>query len=113
MILVGVYKSKNENVAQLWSKEDGRPIFNQIMSRNRCQQILIRVLQCDDANSRRRNRFEDKFQPIRDVFEEWDLNLRDPYNPRLRMTVDEQLMWFRGRCPFRIYIFHQHLGSMK
>ena len=27
-ILIGVYKSNNENVAQLWSKEHGRPIFN-------------------------------------------------------------------------------------
>ena len=74
------------------------------MSANRCQQILKRVLQCDDANSGRRNRSKDKFQPIKDVFEEWDFNLRDPYNPGLHMTVDEQLVWFRGRCPFRQYI---------
>ena len=67
VILIGVYKSNNENVAQLWSKEDGRPIFNKLMSRNRYQQIL-RVLRFDDANSRRRHRSEDKFQPIRDMF---------------------------------------------
>ena len=34
VILIGVYKSNNENVAQLWSKEDGRPIFNKLMSQN-------------------------------------------------------------------------------
>ena len=60
VILIGVYKSNNENVAQLWSKEDGRPIFNKLMSRNRYQQIL-RVLRFDDANSRKRNKSEDKF----------------------------------------------------
>ena len=43
VILIGVYKSSSENVAQLWSKEDVRPIFNKLMSRNRYQQIL-RVL---------------------------------------------------------------------
>ena len=37
VILIGVYKSNSENVAQLWSKEDGRPIFNKLMSRNRYQ----------------------------------------------------------------------------
>ena len=73
------------------------------MSRNRYQQIL-RVLRFDDANSRRRHRSEDKFQPIRDVFEQWDLHLRDAYTPGPHMTVDEQLVCFRGRCPFRQYI---------
>ena len=69
VILIGVYKSNSENVAQLWSKEDGRPIFNKLMSRNRYQQIL-RVLRFDNANARRSNRSADKFQLIRDVFEE-------------------------------------------
>ena len=91
VILIGVYKSNNKNVAQLWSNEDGRPIFNKFMSRNRYQQIL-RVLRFDDANSRRRNRSEDKFQPIRDVFEQWGLNLRDAYTPGPHLTVDEQLV---------------------
>ena len=103
VILIGVYKSNSENVAQLWSKEDGRPIFNKLMSRNRYQQIL-RVLRFDNANARRSNRSADKFQPIRYVFEEWDLNLRDAYTPGPHMTVDKQLVCFRGRCPFRQYI---------
>ena len=46
VIFIGVYKSNSENFAQLWSKEDGRPIFNKLMSRNRYQQIL-RVLRFD------------------------------------------------------------------
>ena len=73
------------------------------MSQNRYQQIL-RVLRFDNANARRSNRSADKFQPIRYVFEEWDLNLRNDYTPRPHMTVDEQLVCFRGRCPFRQYI---------
>ena len=39
-ILVGDYKSKSENIIQLWSKHDGRSIFNHKMSRRRYQQIL-------------------------------------------------------------------------
>ena len=101
--LIGVYKSNNENVAPLWSKEDGRPIFNKLMSRNRYQQIL-RVLRFDDANSRRRSKSEDKFQPIRNVFEQCDLNLRNAFTAGPHMTVDEQLVCFRGRCLFLQYI---------
>ena len=99
VIFIGVYKSNNKNVAQLWSKEDGRPIFNKLMGQNRYQQIL-RVFRFDDANSRRRNRSEDKFQPVRDVFEQWNLNLRDAYTPGPLMTIDEQLVCFRGKCQF-------------
>ena len=68
VIPIGVYKLNNENVSQFWSKENRRPIFNKLMSRNRYQQIL-RGLQFDDANSRRRNRSEDKFQSIRNFFQ--------------------------------------------
>ena len=103
VILIGVCKSNNENVAQLWSKEYGRPIFNKLMSRNRYQQIL-RLFRFDYANSRRRNRSEDRFQPIRNFFEQWDLNFRDAYTPGPHMTVIEPLICFRGRCPFGQYI---------
>ena len=51
-ILVGDYKSRSENIIQLWRKHDGRPIFNHIRSRRRYQQIL-RVLKFDDAKERR------------------------------------------------------------
>ena len=41
---------------------------------------------------------------MRNVFEQRDLNLRDAYTPGSPMTIDEQLVCFRGRCPFRQYI---------
>ena len=62
------------------------------------------MLRFDDANSRRRNRSEEKFHPIRDVFEQRGLNLRDAYGPGPPMTVEEQLICFRRRCPFWQYI---------
>ena len=73
------------------------------MSRNRYQHIL-RVLRFDDANSRRRNISEDKFQSIRNFFQKWDLNLHDAYIPGPHMTLNKQLVCFRGKCPFQQYI---------
>ena len=35
LLLVGVYKSTNEDLSQLWHMKHGRPIFCKIISRNR------------------------------------------------------------------------------
>ena len=103
IILIGIYMSNNEIVEELWSTLDGRPIFNRTTSRGRYQQI-VRFLQFDNAQSRRHHRSPDKQQPIGQVFETWDSYLRDTYTCRPSMTVHEQLVWFRGRCPFNQYI---------
>ena len=104
IILIGVlYKSNNESVEQPRSTLDGRLIFNCTISRERYQQIL-RFLRFDNAQSRRHHRSPNKQQPIREVFETWDSYLRDSYTCRPSMTVHEQLVCFRGRCPFKQYI---------
>lgn len=103
LLLIGVYKSKGESLSQLWSKSDGRPIFNQLFARNRFQTIL-RMMRFDDAEARRRSRSSDKLQPIRKVFDIWNTSLQNAYIPGTNLTIDEQLVTFRGKCPFRQYI---------
>jgi Transposase IS4 len=103
LILIGVYKSKNEEISQLWSNKDGRKNFNDIKSRTRFQRIL-RVIRFDNAGARREKRSTDKLQPIRECFEMWNDHLQDGFIPGWSMTVDEQLVTYRGRCPFRQYI---------
>ncbi|XP_029639694.1 uncharacterized protein LOC115214803 [Octopus sinensis] len=58
----------------------------------------------DDASARRKKRSDDKMEPIRIVLEMCNQNLQDGYVPSSCMTVDEQLVSFRGRYPFRVYI---------
>ena len=103
LLLVGVYKSSNEDLSQLWHMEHGRPIFCKIISRNHFQHEL-RVLRFDDAAARRSARSPDKFSPIRNVFEIWNKSLLDAYVPGPNLTIDEQLVTFRSRCPFRQYM---------
>lgn len=103
LILAGVYKAHNEGITNLWNLEDGRPIFNQTMSRNRFTTIS-QCLRFDNAEARRRNRDSDKLTPIRTFFELWLPTLQDAYLPYENITVDEQLLTFRGRCPFKQYI---------
>ena len=50
MVLIGVYKSKNEDICQLWSLENGCPIFNKIMNRQRFQDVL-RVVRFDTGGN--------------------------------------------------------------
>ena len=66
MVLIGVYKSKNEDICQLWSLETKHLIFDKIMSRQRFQDVL-RVVRFDDAEYRRQHRSDDKLEPIREL----------------------------------------------
>ncbi|XP_071238785.1 piggyBac transposable element-derived protein 4-like, partial [Salvelinus alpinus] len=49
-------------------------------------------------------KFLDKLAAIREVWEKWVERLPYLYNPGLQVTVNEQLVPFRGRCPFRQYM---------
>ena len=55
----------------------------------------------DDAAARRSCRSSDKFSPIRNVFEIWNNSLLDAFVPGPNLLLDEQLVTFRVRCPFR------------
>ena len=68
LILIGVYRSTNEPISELWNRERGRPIISVSMARDRLQQIS-RVLRFDDASSRRQRNTADKLTPIKTVFE--------------------------------------------
>ncbi|XP_031617441.1 piggyBac transposable element-derived protein 4-like [Contarinia nasturtii] len=103
LILAGVYRSKNENLVDLFDGEYGRPIFRAIMSKKTFQ-YMSRVMRFDDVMNRRQQKSTDKFAPIRDLFDKWSELLPDFYNPSECVTVDEQLLGFRGRCKFRQYM---------
>ena len=62
------------------------------------------MIRFDDAEKRRAHRSPDKLQPMRSLFEEWNDSLANGYIPGCNLTVDEQLLTCRGRCPFRQYI---------
>ena len=103
LLLIGVYRSKGESVRSLWDEFHGRPIFRAIMSLGRFLEIC-RVLRFDDRDNRRNIGFRDKLCPIRDLYNKWVENLPLLYVPNENITIDEQLISFRGRCPFKVYM---------
>ena len=102
LILAGVFKSKGESLESLWGS-NGRKIFPQFMSLHRVKSLL-RYLRFDDRNTRNNRKAKDKFAPVRELFELLQKQLPKYFNPSESITVDEQLVAFRGRCSFRQYM---------
>ncbi|CAK1581385.1 unnamed protein product [Parnassius mnemosyne] len=67
-------------------------------------EFLLRCMRFDDRNTRQERRVSDRLAPIRNFWEQFIENCRKWYKPGSCITVDEQLVGFRGRCPFRMYI---------
>ncbi|XP_025767401.1 piggyBac transposable element-derived protein 4-like [Oreochromis niloticus] len=103
LILAGVYRSKGEATASLWNEENGRPIFRATMSLETFLKIS-HVIRSDNRETRAGRRERDKLAAIRDVWDKWVEILPLLYNPGPHVTVDERLVPFRGRCPFRQYM---------
>lgn len=103
LYLRGVLKENHTDIEELWSKKYGPPIFRATMTKNRFS-FLIRCLRFDDKNTRVERKKKDKFAAVRNLWEKFVENCRKNYTPSEYVTVDEQLLSFRGRCPFKMYI---------
>lgn len=103
LLLAGVYKSHGESTKSLWNKETGRNIFRATMSHETFSMISS-VVRFDDKSSRDFRKRNDKLAAIRNVWDRWVDNLPRFFNPGEDVTIDEQLVSFRGRCPFKQYI---------
>nr|XP_004208062.2 piggyBac transposable element-derived protein 4-like [Hydra vulgaris] len=103
LLLAGVFHSKNQTIKELWSKLNGIPIFSTSMQRDRFVN-LRRCIRFDERETRNQRRFEDKFAPLRNIMEMFTTKCKNNYNPSAYLTVDEQLVTFRGRCPFKMFI---------
>nr|CAI5831227.1 unnamed protein product [Callosobruchus analis] len=99
----GVKRNSGLNVFELWSLRDGESIFRMTMPLNRFK-FLISALRLDDKSTRDTRKKQDKLAAIREVWDEFIKNCTNSYTPYEYCTVDEQLMGFRGKCPFRIYM---------
>lgn len=103
LLLAGVYRSSNEATTSLWDEYKGRHLFRATMSLKKFK-MISRVIRFDDRETRQRRRSNDKFAAIRELWDKWVEILPNLFNPEAYVTVDEQLIAFRGKCPFRQYM---------
>ena len=66
--------------------------------------FLTRCFHFDDASTRAERKAHDRFTHIRTIWETFISNCTNNYNPSSAITVDKQLLAFRSKCPFRMYI---------
>ncbi|XP_066259615.1 piggyBac transposable element-derived protein 4-like [Euwallacea similis] len=66
--------------------------------------FLINCLRFDDKGTKLERKKADSFAPIREIWDIFIAKYRNSYIPSSYLTIDEQLIGFRGRCPFRMYI---------
>lgn len=103
LIAAGVHRSNNVDIRDLWSESRGPAIFRATMGRERFE-LLTKFLRFDDRSTRQERRESDKLAAFRSV---WDLFIQkclDNYIPGEEITIDEQMIPFRGRAPFKIYM---------
>ena len=103
LYLAGVYRSSGKSTDELFDIRDGRPIFHATMSPKRFK-VISRVIRFDDKESRNARRERDKLAPIRDVYDAWVQTLSKCFLMYETLTIDKQLVAFRGRCPFRQFM---------
>jgi len=103
LLSAGTNRAHMEPITDLWSTHNGRPLFIASMSRNRFTELL-KFLRFDNKQTRPTRRATDKLAAFRDIWEMFVANLKKYYIPGTDLTVDEQLIPFRGKCPFRQYM---------
>ncbi|XP_047115779.1 uncharacterized protein LOC124795740 [Schistocerca piceifrons] len=99
-------ESDNEEPPQkreLFLDEKANPTYKATMSVNRFQDIR-RMIRFDDRRTREARSADDKLAAVRYVWELFLDKCRNRMIPNDSLTVDEQLVPFRGRCNFTQYM---------
>ena len=102
-IFSGIRDDNHLNPQQMWDRAYGCQFYRCLFSEKRFENLL-RAMRFDVAATRRHRLQYDRFAHIRVV---WDIiiaNCRKNYNAGPVVTVDEQLIGFRGACIFRMFI---------
>ncbi|CAK1587396.1 unnamed protein product [Parnassius mnemosyne] len=103
LLIAAAMKSNHLPNCILFNPQRSGTIFKACMSAE-IFNFLIKCMRFDEKQTRNDRRKEDKFTHIRELWQNMIDNFQKWYTPGSYITVDEQLVSFRGRCPFRIYI---------
>ncbi|XP_066583280.1 piggyBac transposable element-derived protein 4-like [Prorops nasuta] len=104
LLLTGVTKSRSLHLSDIWNKNKlGIAVFSATMSEKRFR-FLLQCIRFDDKRTRQERSEIDVLAPVREIFELFVANSQNNYSLGEYTTIDEQLVGFRGRCKFRMYM---------
>lgn len=98
----GLQGITRRNIKVMYGKLSS-PIFRATMPRQRFE-FLLSHLRFDDKSTRGERKKTDKLAAIREIWDNFISNSKNYFKPGETVTIDEQLLSFRGRCAFRVYI---------
>ena len=103
ILKAGLDRDSMTDVGDLWSPIEGRPFYRAVLSQKRfC--FFLRCLRLDNYRTRPERLTNDRLAAVSDIWNQFLLNLRRHYIPGDTLTVDEQLVAYRGRIPGRTYL---------
>ncbi|CAK1583583.1 unnamed protein product [Parnassius mnemosyne] len=100
LVLSAALKDNHLTLDELFNTEYSGTRYVLCTSKERCD-FILRCLRFDDKTFRLQRQKDDPFTPIMELFM---VQCRQNYVPGTNVTIDEQLLAFRGRCKFRMYI---------
>ena len=103
ILCLGVMKQSMLSSTTVFDAMYGQGFVRASFSQNRFLQLL-NFLRFDDKETRSARRSRDVFAPFRDFWDAFTKNLSDHYIPGPFITIDEQLVPFRGRCSLIQYL---------
>lgn len=103
LILTAALKDNHLPVKLLFDSNYCGDRYRATMTERRFQ-FITDCLRFDDKNSRETRKKTTKLAAISDIWELFVHNCMMNYKPSSYVTIDEQLIGFRGKCPFRMYI---------
>lgn len=98
----GMWRQNRNGVNELWATTEGYNVYRSTMPERRFI-FLAQCLRFDDKSKRPQN---NRFACIEEVWGMFIEKCQTNYKPHSMCTVDvkQQLLSFRGRCGFRVYI---------
>lgn len=103
LIFSALHKDNHLNASVMFDTAKSGLLYKAAFSEKRFR-FLMDCLRFDDKATRPQRRESDKFAPIREIWDVLISSCIENYEPGPYLTVDEQLLAFRGRCPFKMYI---------
>ncbi|KAK3894878.1 hypothetical protein Pcinc_001374 [Petrolisthes cinctipes] len=103
LIMSGVRRDNRISSEEMFSSDAGAGLYRAGMSERRFS-YLLRCLRFDDAITRNERKKTDRLAAIRDVWDTFLSNCKNCYIPGADITIDEQLLSFRGRVVFKMYM---------
>ena len=103
MIPAGLDRDNFTDLRRWWDPIDSRPFYRVTLALNRFK-FLLRCMRFDNYRNRPGRQADDRLAAIQEVWFIFNDNLRNIYVPNKTLTMDEQLVAYRGKFPGRTYM---------